>query len=302
MVGATSTIAPNPPRRMRGRPQVGGVDAGCVQRDHAERHRPGGVRGRDHHHRVAREIHVVEELSDERVGGAQRTGRQRAALRRRGVLPVEIGAGEIGGLDEHHGSVLPHAVERAHHLVPVEPHAVGEASVGDEEAVIDPAGGHGPVAAHERGRRVPLDLSLGQRIRARRVGVADDGPAHARGAERITQRADVRVEELGPVRALQRGETEVHDAARPVEAGAAGELLLRGAAAVGLRRVVGAVGGRRRRRGACPGTDRRVAAAYRRRSVGGTRGEVGDRRNGEEHARGWAARGRARPATSARAR
>ena len=122
IVGATSLRSTNPARRVladdRSPDGTPGACTATLGEDAAAR-----ARGADQHHRVVLEVDVGQQRADELVGASQRAPELDGRLVGRGRLPEHLGPHEVGSLDEHDRTGLPHRPERVDDRCVVVAHA-----------------------------------------------------------------------------------------------------------------------------------------------------------------------------------
>ncbi len=185
-----------------------------LHRDRRERRALLRRRGTHDDDRVTFRVDVAEEAADERVGVAQRLRSQPRALFVGCETTREVGAHEIGPLDEHDGAAGPRLAERVEHLVGIEAEAERRAGVGLEEISVDPPSRHPSLLCHQRRdgtppvRRHPV---LG-RARVTAVAVCDHGARDARLRQPVTEQPDLRAVELAVVFVDHIVDRHVHEA------------------------------------------------------------------------------------------
>ena len=280
MVGAMSITYTKPLRRLVAERSSSGSTPGARMPDDREA-RAAPRRRRTHdEHRVVRRVDVGEHAADQLVGAVERGLLLDAGLVVGEELGVEVGAQQVGPLDQHDAAGAPRVRRRRGRRRRC-PCAHRRARADRVRAARRPPRRRG------RGRRSPSSALTAARWNSgsgsSTTGCAPSPLAMtARGtrclASVVTERADRRVVEAVGVLLHQGVDAQVHEAAGRGHAGALPVDVARGALAVGLAGLEGLRGERRDRRGAAPGTQRGVPAGDGALAAGGARDHVGDGR------------------------
>ncbi len=221
MVGAMSITYTNPLRRLVAERRNSGSTPGARMPVTASPEPRRGRRRAHHEHRVVRGIDVGEHPPDQLVDAVQRRPLLGTRLVVGEEVGVEVGAQQVGTLDEDDAALLPRVGERAVGGVVVGAQAERRVRIGLEQVVAHAARGNATLAVHQRVHRralVRLERVVDHRLRA--VAVGDHRARDLRLLERVAERADRRVVEPVGVLLHQRLEAQVHDAAVAVDAGA----------------------------------------------------------------------------------
>ena len=259
----------------RGRAQQARSDARSAERGDAER---GALlrwcRPHDQHHVAV--VDVSEQPPDDAVGVLERAGAHLHRLLVGRELRLDVGAHEVGTLDQNDRARLPRVLERTLHPVGVEAHPERRGGVLAQQPVVDPTAGDLARARHQRGDRGAPPRRR-PRVGSARVGAVTVGDHRARDAgvrQLVTEATGLGAEELLVVGLDGFGDRHVHEPVAGREPGAGGEHDTGAVAAEVLVDAESLVAGGAVAERARTGTDGHVAARQPGRSVDA----VGDHR------------------------